>query len=74
MTFLEIEKQTHSELFTSSEATGEGLLQEWSCKSYKKKCCKKYKKGSQCRRCPKLAIFDMMIENYQLVRDCHGAS
>ncbi|HKK77604.1 MAG TPA: hypothetical protein VJ953_21160 [Saprospiraceae bacterium] len=23
-------------------------------KKYKKKCCKKYKKGKQCKRCPKL--------------------
>ena len=38
----------------------------WTCKNYKKKCCKKYKKGDQCRRCPKLAMFDRLIDQYYL--------
>jgi hypothetical protein len=38
----------------------------WSCKNYKKKCCKKYKKGDQCRRCPKLTVFDRVIEQMYL--------
>lgn len=59
----------------SASETLPALESGWSCKNYKKKCCKKYKKGDQCRRCPKLAIFDQMIEKYYLTTttDLHSA-
>jgi hypothetical protein len=39
---------------------------EISCKSHKKKCCKKFKNGDQCRRCPKLAVFQEAINQWYL--------
>jgi hypothetical protein len=30
------------------------MLEIKAAKKYKTKCCKKYKKGKQCKRCPKL--------------------
>lgn len=44
-----------------------GEHQEISCKSRKKKCCKKFKKGDQCRRCPKIAAFQKAIDQWYLV-------
>lgn len=44
----------------------------WSCKGSKVKCCKKYKKGDQCRKCPKLAVFDELINRYYLENSKSG--
>ncbi|MCB0669805.1 MAG: hypothetical protein KDC80_28465 [Saprospiraceae bacterium] len=64
------EKHSITETGQIANKPSEMLVEQgWSCKNYKKKCCKKYKKGNQCRRCPKLAAFDQMIERYYLAAD-----
>ncbi|WP_196895663.1 hypothetical protein [Aureivirga marina] len=48
---------TTSGTINTMEDTSCGEACSTSCKKMKKKCCKKYKKGKRCKRCPG---FDLM--------------